>query len=139
MPSGEDHCAHGSGPSEIIMPATISLSFKAPNGLAFEISDHMIIRGWADLHNYLAAVRLDHGLADEEYEEVIAFHPGVSRQCRMMMWRNAETVFVQPLVGRLRRYQSVSDALEFMLQTNVVVLTDIAATTWPSLNSCAEA
>jgi iron(III) transport system permease protein len=84
----------------------------------------------------LASVRLDHGAEDEEYEEMIAFHSKVNFRCRLIMWRNAEAVFVQPLIGRRRRYNSVCDALEFMLPTKQVVLTDIKATFWPTLQEC---
>jgi hypothetical protein len=44
------------------------------------------------------------------------------------MWRNAETVFVQPLVGRGKQYGSVAAALESLLPTPHFRLTDITAT-----------
>jgi hypothetical protein len=47
----------------------------------------------------------------EEYEEVVAFHTRLSPLCRLIMWRNAAWVFVQPLVGVRAQYNSVCDAL----------------------------
>ena len=103
-----------------------------PKGLAFEIADLALVRGWADLHGIHMRIRLDHGTQREDYEEVIALHAGMSRLCRLIMWRNARAVYVQPLVGRRQRFDSVSEALESILPRQNDVLTDIVATAWPS-------
>jgi hypothetical protein len=101
-----------------------------PKGLAFEIADLVLVKSWADHNNFRMSICLDHGAAvDEEYEEVIAFQTPKSRLYRFIMWHNAEAVFVQPLVGRKKRYESVAKALECLLP---VVLTDIIATRWPT-------
>jgi hypothetical protein len=90
---------------------------RLPKGLAFEIADLVLIKGWADCHNFHMSVRLDHGAAvDEEYEEVITFQTEISPLYRLIMWRNAAAVFVQPLVGRGKRYDSVGDALKSLAQ-----------------------
>jgi hypothetical protein len=47
---------------------------KPPLGLAFEISDLMLLQGWAEFHNVHMVVELDHWVEGEEYEEVIAFY-----------------------------------------------------------------
>jgi hypothetical protein len=104
-----------------------------PKGLAFEIADLVLIKRWADCHNFHMLVRLDHGAAvDEEYEEVIAFQTERSPLYRLIMWRNAAAVFVQPLVGRGKRYASVADALMSLLPTPHFRLTEITATAWPT-------
>jgi hypothetical protein len=86
--------------------------------LAFDIADLILIRYWAEHHNYRISIRLDHGVfADEhaeKYEEVIAFLGGPSSLCRLIMWRDAAAVFVQPLAGRARQYKSVKEALDSM-------------------------
>jgi hypothetical protein len=83
-----------------------------PKGLAFEIADLVLARNLADRHDFRMLVRLDHGAAvGEEYEEVITFQTNTSPLYRLTMWRNAETVFVQPLVGRGKQYRSVAAAL----------------------------
>jgi hypothetical protein len=105
-----------------------------PKGLAFEIADLVLVGSWADCNNFRIVVRLDHGDgAGEEYEEVIAFQTEISPLYRLIMWRNAEAVFVQPLVGRMVRYGSVVEALDGLLPTPRFRLTDITATTWPTV------
>jgi hypothetical protein len=82
-----------------------------PKGVAFEIADLVLVKGWADFHNFRMVVRLDHGAEGEEYEEVIAFHTGIDAPCQFIVWRSPKAVFVQPLIGRKRRFGSVSAAL----------------------------
>jgi len=105
-----------------------------PKGLAFEIADLVRIRRWADCHAFRIVVCLDHGAAvGEEYEEVIAFQKGTSAVYRLIMWRDATAVFVQPLVGRRKQYCSVARALSSLLPTPPLLgLTDIKATSWPA-------
>ena len=106
---------------------------RLPKGLAFEIADLVRLRRWADCHAFRMLVCLDYGAAvDEEYEEVIAFQTDVSPLYRLIMWRNATAVFVQPLVGRGKQYGSVADALKSLLPTPHFRLTDITATAWPN-------
>ncbi|MDR3538453.1 MAG: hypothetical protein P4L71_18300 [Acetobacteraceae bacterium] len=102
-----------------------------PKGLAFEIADLVLIRSWAEFQGVHMEIRLDHGTLAEEYEEVIALHASPRAIWRMLLWRNADAVFVQPLVGRRKRYASVSAALESLLPKSRVAVTDIAATGWP--------
>jgi hypothetical protein len=84
---------------------------NVPKGVAFEIADLILVKGWADFHNFRMVVRLDHGAAGEEYEEVIAFHTGMDSPCQFIVWRSPKAVFVQPLLGRKRRFGSVAAAL----------------------------
>ncbi len=77
-------------------------------------------------------IRLDHGSEAEEFEEVLAFHVGDSSLCRWIMWRNANAVYVQPLIGRFQRYGSVPEAFEAMNKKQPVAVTDIKATRWPN-------
>jgi hypothetical protein len=102
-----------------------------PKGLAFEIADLMLISGWAAFHDVPMSVCLDHGAEDEEYEEVIALRTEMSPPCRMIMWRNADAVFIQPLLGKTQRHGSVAEALESLLVKQPVILTDIVAAAWP--------
>lgn len=109
-----------------------------PKGLAFEISDLILIRFWADLHSVQMLVRLDHGAEDEEYEEVIAIQTGMSSPCQSIMWRNAEAVFVQPLVGRRQQFATVAEALESLPQKPRIALTDAAGCVRPGTLSGAD-
>jgi hypothetical protein len=106
---------------------------RLPKGLAFEIADLVRIRRWADCYAFRMLICLDYGAAvDEEYEEVIAFQTDVSPLYRLIIWRNATAVFVQPLVGRGKQYCSVADALKSLLPTPHLRLTDITPTAWPN-------
>jgi hypothetical protein len=90
---------------------------EAITGCAFGIHEHWLIIEWAKRHHQRAVVRLDHGVADEEYEEVVELLSGASNRCRFIIWRTDRSVFVQPLVGRRVQYASVQDALEGLLLT----------------------
>jgi hypothetical protein len=104
----------------------------SPRGLAFEIAELALMRSWADSHDCRMSIRLDHGADGEEYEEVIAFEADTSSHCQLIIWRNAVAVFVQPLIGRMRRYGSVANALDSLDLKPRIVLTDITATSWPT-------
>ena len=86
-----------------------------PAGLAFEIGDLILLRGWAESHDVHMVVELDHCVEGEEYEEVVALYGHDSQLRRWIIWRTASEVIVQPLIGRSSRYGAVSDALENLL------------------------
>jgi hypothetical protein len=97
-------------------------------GIAFQIADLALIKEWADLRNIRMVIRLDHGTMDEEYHEV-AFHPEMSRACPAIMWRTVGAVFVQPLIGRKRRYGSVTKALASLTRMPGTILTELMVPT----------
>ncbi len=88
---------------------------NTPTGLAFEIADLMLLQGWADFHDVQMVVELDHCVEGEEYEEVVAFYAPDSQLRRWMIWRAANEVVVQPLIGRSCRFGNVADALETLV------------------------
>jgi hypothetical protein len=90
-------------------------SRNCPTGLAFEIADLMLLRGWADFHDMQMVVELDHCVEGEEYEEVVAFYAHDSRLRRWILWRGAGEIVVQPLIGRGCRFGTVADALEALI------------------------
>jgi hypothetical protein len=49
-----------------------------------------------------------------------------------MLWRDAEAVFVQPLLGRTQRYGSVAEAIDALTPRQGVVVTDVMAPRWPN-------
>jgi hypothetical protein len=105
---------------------------STPKGLSFKIAELTLIQNWSAENNLRMVVRLDHGTEAEAYEEVMAFHVGDSRLCRWIMWRDADSVFIQPLIGRIERYLSVAEAFEALAAKQQVVLTDIKPTSWPT-------
>ena len=106
---------------------------RLPKGLAFEIADLVLVKSWAELHDFRMTVRLDHGAAvDEDYEEVVTFRTKTSPLYRSVLWRNEMAVFIQPLVGKVKQYGSVAEALDSLLPKSSVVLTDIVINgAWP--------
>ena len=105
--------------------------FSGLRGLSFSIADLLLVGAWSAARGLEMVVRLDHGSETEEYEEVIAFHTPSGRPCRFIMWRDVRSVYVQPLIGRLRRYDSVVDAIVAMTPQRPVVTTDVMASRWP--------
>lgn len=101
-------------------------------GLSFSIAELTLVAAWAEAQGLQMRVRLDHGSETEEYEEVLAFHTTWGRPRRCIMWRDSQAVYVQPLIGRARRYHSVADAIETLGPRQTTDLTDVMATRWPS-------
>ena len=61
------------------------ISRPAPTGLAFEIGDLVLLKGWADFHGLQMVVELDHWVEGDEYEEVIAFYANKNRLRRWIL------------------------------------------------------
>lgn len=108
------------------------IPLKALKGLSFSIAELILIGSWSEARRLRMVVRLDHGSDVEDYEEVLAFHLGGSPLCHWIMWRDLNVVFVQPLVGRTKRYGSVAEAIEALATKRRVVLTDIKPSHWPT-------
>ena len=86
-----------------------------PTGLSFDISDLILLQGWAEFHDIRMVVELDHWVEGEEYEEVVALYTKDRLLRRWILWRSASEVVVQPLLGRGCRFGSVADALENLI------------------------
>jgi hypothetical protein len=95
----------------------LRIASTPPTGLAFEISDLVLLQGWAKFHDIRMVVELDHWVEGEEYEEVVAFYSKDSSLRRGILWRSAKEIIVQPLIGRSCRFGSVAGALDSMFKT----------------------
>jgi hypothetical protein len=104
-------------------------------GLSFSIADLVLIRGWSEARGLTLTVRLDHGAGSEEYEEVLTLYATPGKACRFLMWRDTDGVFVQPLIGRIKRYSSVPEAIAAMTPQREVEVTDLLAPYWPDPTS----
>jgi hypothetical protein len=102
-----------------------------PKGIAFDIADLLRARSWAGFHDWQMQIWLDHGTEDEEYEEVIAVYTGTNQLSGSILWCTTKSVFVQPVLGKKRRYASMAAALDSLLSKKRIVVTDITAITWP--------
>lgn len=79
------------------VPAT---EVPSPKGLAFEVSDLLLLRRWAETHDMRMVVELDHFVEGEEYEEVLAFYEGAhARLRRWTMWRARDHFVLEPMTG----------------------------------------
>jgi hypothetical protein len=101
-------------------------------GLSFSIAELTLVEAWAEAQGLRMVVRLDHGSETEEYEEVIAFRTTWGRPRRTILWRDYEAVYVQPLIGRTRRYRTVAEAIAALTPRQAVVVTDVTASRWPA-------
>ncbi len=110
----------------------IQLPSKVLKGLSFSVAELILIQSWSEANGLRMVVRLDHGSDAEDYEEVLAFHPGDSPLCHWIRGRDARAVFIQPLIGRTQRYGSAAEAFESMAARRRVVLTDITPARWPA-------
>lgn len=103
----------------------------ALRGLSFSVPDLLLIGSWSMACGLQMTVRLDHRSDTEEFEEVLAFHTEAGRPSQFIMWLDQNAVYVQPLTGRTRRYESVVEALSGMAPHRFDVLTDVMAPSWP--------
>jgi hypothetical protein len=90
---------------------------RLPAGLAFEIGDLVMLRGWADFHDLRLVVELDYSADGDEYEEVLSLYPSGSAFRRWLLWRGTADVVVQPMIGRAMHFASVAQALEYLIPT----------------------
>jgi hypothetical protein len=86
-----------------------------PMGLAFELSDLVMVQGWSEYHDLRMVVELDYSAEGEEYEEVLALYPHDSSFRRWMMWRGTGEIVVQPMMGRALHFASVAEALDHLI------------------------
>ena len=91
----------------------------------------MLATAWAASHDFGMLIRLDHGIEDDEYEEVIEFTEGPQSRPHLLMWRDAQAVFIQPILGKKHKFSSVAEALERLVPKKRVEVTDIIAKSWP--------
>ncbi|HQT75965.1 MAG: hypothetical protein B7Z80_02615 [Rhodospirillales bacterium 20-64-7] len=90
-------------------------SITLPTGLSFEIPDLVMLRGWADFHDLRLAIELDVCVDADEYEELLGLYDGSCAFRRWMLWRSHEGIVVQPTLGRTMLFDTMADALEFLI------------------------
>ena len=108
------------------------LAARDPKGLSFSLAELILVTSLSQAGPLRMTIRLDHGSDVEEFEEVLTFCLGDSSECRYIMWRDASAVYVQPLIGRVECFDSVTEAFEALTVKQPVFLRDIDATHWPA-------
>ena len=94
-------------------------------GLAFDIRDLLLAQAFAASCALRVAVETHHHTDCEELEEVIALYQEDGSACLCLIWRNAETVVVQPMPGRARRFACLSDALDWLSPEEPAAVSDL--------------
>ncbi|HEY1413737.1 MAG TPA: hypothetical protein VGF36_16445 [Rhodopila sp.] len=89
----------------------VEISSPGVRGLSFSIADLTLIVAWSEACGLGMTIQLDHGSESDEFEEVVILRGVTGTVNRHFMWRDANTVFVQPLIGRTRRYASAAEAI----------------------------
>jgi len=97
------------------MSAVASLSRQQnPYGLAFAIEDLADIRHWAEGHQLVMLVALDHVIDGVEFEEMVVLSASNRRDGRVMLWRSFGTVYAQVERAKPRGFTTVPQALNWL-------------------------
>jgi hypothetical protein len=86
-----------------------------PTGLSFELADLLLAQAWSEFHDLRMTVEVDYYTEGDEFEEVLEFYTSNSVFRRWMIWRAADGIVVQPMMGRPARFTSLADALEHLI------------------------
>jgi hypothetical protein len=86
-----------------------------PTGLAFEVPDLLLLRGWADFHALRMTIELDFCVEGEEYEEVLGLYDNVCAFRRWLIWRSGDGIVVQPAKGRGGVFDTMADVLDMLI------------------------
>ena len=112
--------------------SNVQISPGRLRGLSFGIAELTLVEAWAEAQGLQMKVRLDHGSDTEEFEEVLAFTTTWGRPRRIIMWRDQDAVYIQPLIGRVRQYPTVAEAIATLTPQDRVAVTDVMASRWPA-------
>jgi len=91
-------------------------TFHAPpkhriEGIAFDVPELILLSAWAAFHGFGMSIDLDWHVDQVEYEEVVTLRqPGCSGP-HWLLWRTAASIVLQPMIGRARRFDCITDAL----------------------------
>ncbi len=74
-----------------------------------------MMQAWAEFHELRMDVELDCCIEADEYEEMVVMFSRKSGFRRWMIWRSANGIVVQPMVGRQMLFDTMADALEKLI------------------------
>jgi hypothetical protein len=97
-----------------MLPPRIKLSGR-PAGLAFDVSDLLMLRAWSEFHDLRMTIDLDIATDTEEYEEIVNIADAGAHYRRWMIWRSADGIVVQPRLGRRILFDVMTDALDMLI------------------------
>jgi len=84
---------------------------RPPAGIAFEITELVHLRGWAEARGLGMRIVLNEIRAEGEYEEVVLLGPP-GGQPVLTLWRTADMVMLARASGPVGRYPFLSEALD---------------------------
>jgi hypothetical protein len=121
------HLRHGWGdePMEILHVEPTQQS----EATAFKIPDLMLLGAWSEFHDMRMAIDLAHCMDGAERDEVIVLSEQRS-SLHWMLWRSADGIVVQPMLGMECQFDTISDALESVRSTEPEELTNIHSGQW---------
>ena len=90
------------------------ISVKMPAGLAFEIPDLLIMRGWAEFHDLEMTIELDIGEEGDDYEEMLSLYDPRQELLRWILWRSCDGIMVQAAAGRVMLFDQMMDVLAIL-------------------------
>ena len=90
-------------------------SARLRTGLAFEIADLVMLRGWAEFHSMRLAIELEVCAENEEYEELLALYEQNCAFRRWMLWRSCDGIIVQPANGRTKLFDTMADVVDTLI------------------------
>jgi hypothetical protein len=91
------------------------LAVHSPTGLSFELADLLLAQAWSEFHELRMTIELDYYAEGDEFEEVLEFYAPNSAFRRWMLWRAADGIVVQPIMGRPIHFITLADALEHLI------------------------
>jgi hypothetical protein len=90
-------------------PAASNVRIQA---ISFEVPELLLVTAWAEFHSLRMTIELDWCADGIAYEEVITLQPAERNGPPWLLWRTCESVVLQPMAGKPRRFETISDALE---------------------------
>ena len=121
------HLRHGWGdePMEILHVEPT----QHDGATAFKVPGLMLLGAWCEFRGMRMAIDLAHCMDGAERDEIIVLSEQRS-SLHWMLWRSADGIVVQPMLGMERQLHTISDALESVHSTEPEELTNIHSGQW---------
>lgn len=84
---------------------------RPPAGIAFDIAELTLVRGWAEARGLRMEIALDQARGNEDCEELIVLRRGRGAPAALILWRSSEMVVVESSAG-VQRFRFLSEALD---------------------------
>jgi len=84
---------------------------RPPAGIAFEIAELTLLRGWAEARGLRMEIVLDQARGGEDCEELVLLRRSRDAPPAFIVWRSSEMVVVESGAG-VKRFRFLSEALD---------------------------